>query len=69
METMLTYEEAYTELAQIAAEIENDAVSVDVLAQKVKRAAALITFCQAKLTATENEVNKIIVQMDQGSSV
>lgn len=60
----MTYEEAYTELAAIARAIETESVSVDVLAQKVKRAAELITFCQAKLRSTESEVNKIIAQMD-----
>ena len=68
METALTYEAAYNELAQIADEIENDAVSVDVLAEKVKRAAELIAFCQAKLTATETEVNKIIASMDNSDA-
>jgi exodeoxyribonuclease VII small subunit len=64
METTLTYEKAYEELVQIAREIENETVSVDVLAQKVKRASELITFCQAKLKSTETEVNKIIAQME-----
>ena len=64
MEQTLTYEEAYKELAQIAAEIENESVSIDVLAQKVKRASELITFCQTKLRSTEAEVNKIIAQME-----
>lgn len=64
MEANLTYEAAYKELAQIAKEIENETVSVDVLAQKVKRASELITFCQIKLKNTEAEVNKIIAQME-----
>jgi exodeoxyribonuclease VII small subunit len=64
METILTYEAAYQELDQIAAEIQNETVSVDQLAQKVKRASELITFCQAKLRSTEKEVNKIIAQME-----
>ncbi|HVU84396.1 MAG TPA: exodeoxyribonuclease VII small subunit [Puia sp.] len=64
MEKTLTYEEAYNELALIAAEIENESVSVDVLAQKVKRASDLISFCQTKLKSTEAEVNKIIAQME-----
>ena len=64
MEKTLTYEEAYNELARIAGEIENESVSVDVLAQKVKRASELITFCQTKLKSTEAEVNKIIAQME-----
>lgn len=64
METTLTYETAYEELVQIAREIEEESVSVDVLAQKVKRASELITFCQGKLKSTEAEVNKIITQME-----
>ena len=67
METNLTYETAYKELAQIAKEIENETVSVDVLAQKVKRASELITFCQTKLKSTETEVNKIIAQMENSN--
>jgi exodeoxyribonuclease VII small subunit len=63
----LTYEEAYKELALIASEIENETISVDVLAIKVKRASDLITFCQAKLKSTESEVNKIIAQMENSN--
>ncbi|NSL85391.1 exodeoxyribonuclease VII small subunit [Chitinophaga sp. Mgbs1] len=64
MSEELTYEAAYNELQQIAAEIENETVSVDVLAERVKRAAVLIEFCQQKLRATETEVNNIIRQME-----
>jgi exodeoxyribonuclease VII small subunit len=67
MEQNLTYEKAYKELALIAKEIENESVSVDVLAQKVKRASELITFCQTKLKSTEAEVNKIIAQMENAN--
>jgi exodeoxyribonuclease VII small subunit len=68
MEQTLTYEEAYKELALIAKDIENESVSVDVLAQKVKRASELITFCQTKLKSTEAEVNKIIAQMENSNA-
>ena len=64
MEKNLNYEDAYAELAQIAKEIETEAVSVDVLAARVKRASELIAFCQTKLRSTEAEVNKIIKQME-----
>jgi exodeoxyribonuclease VII small subunit len=64
MEKSLTYEAAYKELKQISADIENEAVSVDVLAEKVKRASELIAYCQSKLRATEEEVNKIISGME-----
>lgn len=65
METTLTYEATYKELAAIAKEIESETVSVDVLAQKVKRASELINYCQTKLRSTEAEVNKIIAQLDK----
>ena len=64
METPLTYEAAFTELKQIAAAIESESVSVDVLAEKVKRASFLIAYCQRKLKSTEEEVNNIIGQME-----
>jgi exodeoxyribonuclease VII small subunit len=65
MEQTITYEEAYRELTEIAHEIENETISVDALALKVKRASELITICQSKLRGAESEVNKIISQMDQ----
>ncbi|PUZ30170.1 Exodeoxyribonuclease VII small subunit [Chitinophaga costaii] len=68
MEQPLSYEAAYAELQQIATAIEDETVSVDVLAEKVKRASELIAFCQGKLRATETEVNKIISQMERGSN-
>lgn len=68
MEKNLTYEQAYKQLKQIALEIENETISVDVLAEKVKKAAELITFCQEKLRSTETEVNKIISNMENTST-
>ena len=65
MDPQTTYESAFKELQQIAKEIETEAVSVDVLADKVKRASELITFCQNKLRSTEIEVGKIIEQMEK----
>jgi len=64
MHENLTYEKAYDELKKIAGEIESESVSVDVLAEKVKRASYLITYCQEKLRSTEQDVNKIIKQME-----
>jgi exodeoxyribonuclease VII small subunit len=68
MEKNLTYEAAYNELAKIAKEIESESVSVDVLAQRVKRASELITYCQSKLKSTEAEVNNIITQMESNKA-
>ncbi len=60
----LTYEAAYKELEEITRDIEKESVSVDVLAEKVKRASFLIGYCQQKLRVTEDEVGNIIKQMD-----
>ncbi|MGN7203902.1 exodeoxyribonuclease VII small subunit [Pedobacter sp. SAFR-022] len=63
----LTYESAFKELEEITREIENEAVSVDVLSEKVKRASFLIEYCQKKLRQTEDEVGNIIRQMEGDS--
>ncbi len=68
MKMDLTYELAYKELTEIAHEIETESVSVDVLAEKVKRASDLIAFCQNKLRYTETEVGKIIKNMENQAS-
>ena len=60
-----TYEEAFEELKQIAQAMENESVSVDVLAEKVQRASQLIEFCQQKLRRTEEEVSRIIEGMEK----
>ena len=67
MKASLNYESALNELKQITEEIESEQVSVDVLAAKVKRAAALSEFCQSKLRDTEIEVNNIIRGMDSSA--
>lgn len=64
MEEKLTYEDALAELTAISKEIENETISVDTLASKVKRASELIEFCQTKLKNTEAEVTKIIGRME-----
>ncbi|CAM3385312.1 exodeoxyribonuclease VII small subunit [Flavobacterium chungbukense] len=64
MEENPTYEKAFAELSAISKEIENETISVDELAAKVKRASELIEFCQNRLKATEAEVGKIISSME-----
>ena len=60
----LNYKEAYEELQQIVSEIEEGQISVDELSEKVKRAAHLIRICKAKLASTEEDVNKILKDLD-----
>lgn len=54
----LTYEIAKKELEQIVADIEDESVGVDALAEKVKRATALIQYCQTKLRTTATLVDQ-----------
>ena len=58
------YKEAFEELQQIVAEIEEGEIQVDELSEKVKRAALLIKICKTKLTTTEEDVNKILKELD-----
>ena len=62
-----TYSEAFEELQQIVAEIEDGQIAVDELAEKVKRAAVLIRICKTKLTSTEENVAAILKDLDAGS--
>lgn len=62
------YAEALTELEAILEEIEDDAVDVDVLAARVKRAAELLRICRARITAAKVEVTQIVAELDPDAS-
>ena len=59
-----SYSVAFTELQAIVTEIEEGEISVDELSAKVKRAAQLIKICKAKLSSTEEDVNKILKELE-----
>ena len=61
------YTEAFEELQTIVLEIEQGEISVDDLSEKVKRAAQLIKICKLKLTTTEEDVNKILKELDSAT--
>jgi exodeoxyribonuclease VII small subunit len=65
MEKKISYTEAMKELEEIVAEIEQGEITVDTLSEKVKRASELIKVCKAKLTATEEDVNKILEDLKE----
>ena len=58
-----TYTAAFEELKEIVNQLENDSISVDELAQKMKRATELMKICKDKLTKTEEEINKTISEL------
>ncbi len=61
----ITYSQALAELEKIIAEIESEQIDVDAVAEKVKRAAYLITFCRSRLKDTGEEVKKVIGRMEE----
>jgi len=68
MKDKTTYSEAIAELEAIVNEIENEDITVDELSAKVKRASFLIRICRQALHATEEEVKKILEELNQEKS-
>lgn len=58
------YQEAIEEIEDILARIENEELDVDELSAKVKRVSSLIKTCKDKLYKTEEEVEKILKDID-----
>lgn len=65
MSTTYTYEEAYQELQLIVSDIETGQTNIDDLTEKLQRAASLIAICKAKLSASEEEVEKLLLKLTQ----
>lgn len=59
-----TYAAAVDELEAILAELEDDRLDVDQLAERVARAAELIRLCRERIRATRLEVERIVADLD-----
>jgi len=59
-----SYKEAVTEIEEILRQLENNELDVDELSEKVKRVSQLVTWCKDKLHNTEEEIDKILKEMD-----
>ena len=64
MSETIKYSEAFEELKGIVADIDSKEISVDDLSEKVKRAAQLIKVCKSKLDTTEEDVNRILKELE-----
>jgi exodeoxyribonuclease VII small subunit len=60
MVNKFSYDKAIAEIEQIIDEIENDALDVDKLSEKVKKATTLIQQCKKKLSDTKAEVDNLL---------
>ncbi|MFT4204968.1 MAG: exodeoxyribonuclease VII small subunit [Chitinophagaceae bacterium] len=59
----INYTEAFQELQDIVAAMEDGDIGLDELSEKVRRAAVLIKVCKDKLTTTEEDVQKILQEL------
>jgi len=60
----LTYTEAVAELEQILTELENSGeVNMELIAEKVKRAAVLMEFCKKQLHELDTDLERILSEL------
>lgn len=57
------YAEALEELEEILTRLERSDVDVDVLAQQVQRAAALITFCRDRIGNARLQIEQVVAEL------
>ncbi len=63
-----SYAEASGELEQILQDIESGEIDLDLLSEKVERAASLLTLCRERLAATETKVKKVVAELHAGAT-
>ncbi len=59
------YKDAVEEIESIVGEIENETIDLDLLTEKVKRAAYLIKYCKEKLKKTDDEIRKVLKEFEK----
>lgn len=66
----LTYTQAITELEEIVKKMQSQDCSIDNLSQYTARSLELLKVCKAKLTATDEELRKVLEEMsdDKGGA-
>lgn len=60
----MRYADALEELEKILEDLENDAIDVDDLTARVKRASQLIVLCRDRLTRTKLEIEQIVASLE-----
>ena len=65
MQKKMTYEQAMERLEQLVQEIEQGALGVDHLIDRVKEAQTLIEFCRKKLVQVEKDIKEILPDEDK----
>lgn len=65
----LTYAQALAELERILNSLRSDSTDVDTLAERTRTAAELLAFCRSKLTRTEEELERVLANLNQEDSL
>lgn len=60
----IKYSEAISEIESILNKIEQEEMDIDELSEKVKQVSSLVKFCKKKLHQTENDIQKIIDEIE-----
>lgn len=58
------YADAVRELDEILAELDDDELDIDVLSERVERAADLIAICRNRISAAQERVAEIVDHLD-----
>ena len=64
----MTYTQAVTELEEIVKKMQSPECSIDNLSQYTARSLELLKVCKAKLTATDEELKKVLDEMSDDKS-
>ena len=61
----LTYETAMARLEELVRQVENNEQGIDKLAAQLKEAQQLIAFCKERLHAADEEIQKILQNVEK----
>jgi exodeoxyribonuclease VII small subunit len=61
------YAQAVAELDRILAELEDPAIDVDRLADRVRRAAELIELCRTRIAKARMDVEQVVAALDESA--
>lgn len=61
----LSYSDAVAELERIVEEMQSETCTIDNLSQLTSRSLALLKVCKAKLTTTDEELKKILAELEK----
>lgn len=60
----MTYDEALSELKNILQQLQEGKIPMEEMSGKVKRAAELVQFCKEKLRSAEEEVERLLKEIE-----